>query len=70
MARPSLTNDPPRRELEHARRHARELGRSVYLFHDGRQWRVKADIRAVPMSGNTIEVHPDPDMETVNLGGC
>ena len=70
MSRPRLTNDPPGRALEHARRRARAAGRSVYLFHDGRQWRVEADIRAVPMSGNTFEVHPDPGTETVNLGGC
>lgn len=70
MPRATLANDPPRRTLEHARRHAREAGRSVYLFHDGRQWRVETDIRAVPMSGSTVEVHPDPDTETVNLGGC
>lgn len=70
MARPALANPPPRSELERARRYAREAGRSVYLFHDGRQWRLAADIRAVPMSGHTVEVHPGPDADTVNLGGC
>lgn len=68
MPHPGLANNPPKRELEHARRHARGAGHSVYLFHDGRQWRLETDIRAVPMSGGTIEVHPDTN--TVNLGGC
>lgn len=69
---PTTGNSAPEQELQRARRYARRLGRSVFLFHDGRQWRLHTDIEAVPMSGATVEIHPEHPAgeEMTNRGGC
>lgn len=62
---------PPADEIRRARHRACELGRSVFLFHDGTRWVTESRIHAVPMAGTTIEVPPDRDPnETANRGGC
>ncbi|MFA9461204.1 hypothetical protein [Thiohalorhabdus methylotrophus] len=63
--------EPPEKEVQRARDHARYLGRSVFLFHGERGWTVETDIRAVPMTGTTLEIHPEPQGgEMDNQGGC
>ncbi|HKJ88603.1 MAG TPA: hypothetical protein VKA48_08860 [Gammaproteobacteria bacterium] len=64
-------SEPPEESVRRARDRARELGRSVFLFHDGRGWTVEADIGSVPMAAGVREVAPDPrGEETDNCGGC
>ena len=67
----SGTEGPPAAAVRGARDRARDLGRSVFLFHDGREWVIEAEIGAVPMDREVREVPPGAaGRETDNRGGC